>query len=72
MLSILGYKPDDHKKLVTQDLVKQLYLNIDLVPQSDPPKFTFEWGERATLEFSKLEILNFASKVIIHTLSFHD
>ena len=64
MLNTLGYKPDDHKKLVTQDFVKLLYLNLELVPQSDPPKFTFEWGERASLEFSKLEILDFASKVI--------
>lgn len=64
MLNTLGYKPDDHRKLITQDFVKQLYLNMECIPQSDPPKFNFEWGERASLEFSKMEILNFASKVL--------
>lgn len=64
MLDILGYKPDEHKKLVTQDFVRQLYINAEPILQSDPPKFNFLWGERATIEFTKMEILNFASQVI--------
>ena len=63
MLSILGYKPEDHKKLITQDFVKQLYINSEYIPSSDPAKFNFVWGERATIEFTKKEILDFASKV---------
>lgn len=71
MLNILGYRPDDHKKLVTQEFVRQLYINIEPIPQSDPPKLNFLWGERATIEFTKLEILNFASKVLSFVTSPH-
>ena len=65
MLSILGYKLEDHviKKLVSQEFVKQLYLAREPVALSDPPKFIFTWGERATTEFYKMEILEFACKV---------
>lgn len=63
MLNILGYKPEDCKKLVMQDFVKQLYIATEPIPQSDPPKFDLLWGERATVEFTKDEMLEFASKV---------
>ncbi len=63
MLSILGYKTEDYKKLVTNDFVRQLYINIEAVPQSDPPKFILKWGERAEVEFSKIEVLKFAARV---------
>lgn len=75
MLNILGYKADDYKKLVTQELVKKLYINMEQVPKSDPPKFNLEWGVRAFVEFSKMEILTFASKVkfnVIVTWNFAD
>ncbi len=62
MLNTLGYKQEDHKKLVMQDFVKQLYLDLDPVDQ-DPPQFLFKWGERALVEFKKMEILEFASEV---------
>lgn len=64
MLSVLGYDVENHKKLITQDFVKQLYVIMETVSQSDPPKFVFKWGERATLEFPKIKILEFASQVI--------
>ena len=63
MLNILGYKSEEYKKLVSTDFVKQLYLNTEPIPLSDPPKMNYLWGERAHLEFTKLEILDFASKV---------
>ena len=63
MLNILGYRLDVCKKLVTQELVKQLYIEAAPVPQSDPPKLNFLWGDRAKIEFTKLEILTFASRV---------
>lgn len=63
MLDILGYKPENHKKLVTSDFVRQLYINLEVIPQSDPPKMNFTWGERATIEFTKKEILAFAAKI---------
>lgn len=65
MLNILGYRVEELKKLVTQELVKQLYIDSEAVADSDPPKLIFKWGERATLEFSKVEILQFAAEVRI-------
>lgn len=66
MLDILGYKPENHKKLVTSDFVRQLYINLEVIPQSDPPRMNFTWGERATIEFTKKEILAFAAKVPVY------
>ena len=63
MLDILGYKLDVCKKLLNQEFVKQLYIEAAAVPQSDPPKLYFLWGDRAKLEFTKREILTFASRV---------
>lgn len=63
MLNILGYKVEEQKKLITNDFVRQLYINVELVPQSDPPKMILTWGERAKIEFSKKEVLTFAAKV---------
>lgn len=62
MLNTLGYKQEEHKKLVTQDFVRQLYLDLEPVDQ-DPPQFLFKWGERAQVEFKKMEILEFASEI---------
>ena len=64
MLNILGYKVEDQKKLIINDFVRQLYINTEVVPQSDPPKFILTWGERAKIEFSKKEVLSFAAKVL--------
>ena len=63
MLNILGYKAEEQKKLVINDFVRQLYINVESVPQSDPLKLILTWGERAKIEFSKKEVLSFASKV---------
>ncbi len=63
MLSILGYKTEEYKKLVTNDFVRQLYINVEAVPQSDPPKLTLKWGERAEIEFFKKQVLEFAAAV---------
>ena len=63
MLNILGYKSEEYKKLVSNDFVKQLYISTEPIPLSDPPKVNYLWGERAHIEFTKLEILDFASKV---------
>ena len=65
MLNILGYKLEEYKKIVSSDFVKQLYISTEPIPLSDPPKMNYLWGERAHMEFTKLEILDFASKVWI-------
>ena len=63
MLDMLGYGEDVTKKLVTNDFVKQLYLDTEPVPMSEPVKVTISWGLRAESEFTKLQILDFASQV---------
>ena len=71
MLNILGYKSEECKKLVSCDFVKQLYVNTELIPLSDPPKLNYLWGERASIEFTKLEILDFASKVSLIVVRYY-
>ncbi|XP_058391149.1 melanoma-associated antigen B17 [Diceros bicornis minor] len=51
------------RKLITQDLVEQKYLEYRLVPNSDPPRYEFLWGPRAYAETSKMKVLEFLAKV---------
>lgn len=51
------------RKLITQDLVKEKYLEYRRVPNSDPPRFEFLWGSRAHAETSKMKVLEFLSKL---------
>ncbi|KAL8589287.1 hypothetical protein ACOMHN_039930 [Nucella lapillus] len=67
-LKSLGIDPDlshetfgDLKKLVSQELVKQGYLEFTKLPNSEQPVFEVRWGQRAKLETSKMEILKFVS-----------
>lgn len=53
----------DIKKFVTQDLVRQLYVQYSKQENSDPPVFIFSWGCRANLEVPKIEILQFVCDV---------
>ncbi|NXK70784.1 NSE3 protein, partial [Sylvietta virens] len=53
----------DVRKLVTEELVRQKYLEITPIPVTDPPQFTFQWGPRAEKEISKKDVLNFVAKV---------
>ncbi|KAG8554497.1 hypothetical protein GDO81_003811 [Engystomops pustulosus] len=53
----------DVKKLVTDEFVKQKYLEYNKVPHTDPPEYEFRWGPRAIKETSKLKILEFVSKI---------
>ena len=63
MLVNLGLMSEDIKKKIQQDFIRQMYLVMDAIPATDPPKFKFIWGERAKLEFTKMEILEFAREV---------
>ncbi|XP_008585189.1 PREDICTED: melanoma-associated antigen B10-like [Galeopterus variegatus] len=51
------------RKLLTEDLVKENYLEYRQVPNSDPPSFEFLWGPRAYAETSKMKVLEFYSKI---------
>ncbi|XP_044233508.1 melanoma-associated antigen B17 [Ursus arctos] len=51
------------RKLITQDLVQEKYLEYRQVPDSDPPRYEFLWGPRAHAETSKMKVLEFLAKV---------
>ncbi|XP_008509159.2 melanoma-associated antigen B1-like [Equus przewalskii] len=51
------------RKLITQDLVQEKYLEYRQMPDSDPPCYEFLWGPRAHAETSKMEVLEFLAKV---------
>ncbi|XP_049499602.1 melanoma-associated antigen B1-like [Panthera uncia] len=53
----------DPRKLITQDLVQEKYLEYRQVPDSNPPRYEFLWGQRAHAETSKMKILEFLAKV---------
>jgi hypothetical protein len=55
----------DTKKLLTQEFVRQGYLEYTRQPNSDPPMYDFRWGQRAKVEISKRSCLNFVSQVRI-------
>uniref|UniRef100_A0A8C8Z8S9 MAGE domain-containing protein n=1 Tax=Prolemur simus TaxID=1328070 RepID=A0A8C8Z8S9_PROSS len=69
-LNILGiYDGETHfifgepRKLITQDLVQEKYLEYQQVPNSDPPRYLFLWGPRAHAATSKMKVLEFLAKV---------
>ncbi|KAB1253582.1 Melanoma-associated antigen B4 [Camelus dromedarius] len=69
-LNILGvYDRRSHfifgepRKLITEDLVQEKYLEYRQVPNSDPPRYEFLWGPKAHAETSKMKVLEFWAKV---------
>ncbi|NXL86236.1 NSE3 protein, partial [Alectura lathami] len=53
----------DVKKLVTEEFVRQKYLEITPIPLTEPPEFKFQWGLRAAKETSKKDMLSFVAKM---------
>ena len=53
----------DTRKLITEDLVKEEYLEYNQVPGSNPPRYEFLWGPKALTENSKTKVLQFLTKV---------
>ncbi|NWR26281.1 NSE3 protein, partial [Emberiza fucata] len=53
----------DVKKLVTEEFVRQKYLEVTPIPLTDPPEFKFQWGPRAEKETPKKDVLNFVAKI---------
>ncbi|KAM6184450.1 LOW QUALITY PROTEIN: non-structural maintenance of chromosomes element 3 homolog [Sarcoramphus papa] len=52
----------DVKKLVTEEFVRQKYLEITPIPLTDP-EFKYQWGPRAAKETSKRDVLRFVAKI---------
>ncbi|GAB1302941.1 Melanoma-associated antigen B4 [Apodemus speciosus] len=53
----------DVRKLITEDLVQEMYLEYRQVPGSDPPSYEFLWGPRAYTEAGKRRVIDFLAKV---------
>ncbi|XP_048450493.1 necdin-like 2 [Rhincodon typus] len=53
----------DARKLITEEFVKQKYLEYVRIPHTDPVEYEFRWGPRATKETSKLKVLEFVAKM---------
>lgn len=53
----------DVKKLVTDEFVRQRYLEYVRVPHTEPVEFEFRWGQRADVEVSKAKILDFMGQL---------
>ncbi|XP_045659611.1 melanoma-associated antigen B17-like [Ursus americanus] len=51
------------RKLITEDLVRQGYLQYRPVPASDPPRYEFLWGPRAHEQTSKMQVLQVLAKI---------
>ncbi|XP_024844922.1 melanoma-associated antigen B2 [Bos taurus] len=53
----------DTRKLITENLVQEEYLEYNQVPGSNPPRYEFLWGPKALTENSKTKVLQFLTKV---------
>ncbi|MBN3300958.1 necdin-like 2 [Amia ocellicauda] len=53
----------DIKKLLTEEFVRQKYLEYNRIPHTEPQEFEFHWGLRAEKEVSKLKVLNFIAQL---------
>ncbi|XP_055980434.1 non-structural maintenance of chromosomes element 3 homolog [Sorex fumeus] len=53
----------DPKKLITEDFVRQRYLDYRRIPHTDPVDYELQWGPRTLLETSKMKVLKFVAKV---------
>ncbi|XP_058150822.1 non-structural maintenance of chromosomes element 3 homolog [Dasypus novemcinctus] len=53
----------DAKKLITEEFVRQRYLEYRRIPHTDPVDYEFQWGPRTALETSKMKVLQFVAKV---------
>ncbi|XP_074644152.1 non-structural maintenance of chromosomes element 3 homolog [Tubulanus polymorphus] len=53
----------DIKKLITQEFVRQAYIEYIRNPQSDPPSYELKWGPRAALETTKRKVLQFVCRI---------
>ncbi|XP_038171637.1 melanoma-associated antigen B4-like [Arvicola amphibius] len=53
----------DVRKLITEQLVQEEYLEYHQVPNSDPPSYEFLWGRRAYAETCQIKVMDFLTKI---------
>lgn len=53
----------DVKKVVTDEFVRQKYLEYVKIPHTEPVEYEFRWGLRAEKEVSKLKLLKFVGEL---------
>ncbi|KAK2509392.1 hypothetical protein MC885_014841, partial [Smutsia gigantea] len=53
----------DPKKLITEEFVRQRYLEYRRIPHTDPIDYELQWGPRTNLETSKMKVLKFVARV---------
>ncbi|KAL1764240.1 hypothetical protein HispidOSU_006659, partial [Sigmodon hispidus] len=53
----------DTRKLITEDLVQEEYLEYYQVPNSDPPSYQFLWGPKAYAESSQVKVMEFLANI---------
>ncbi|XP_076874863.1 necdin-like 2 [Brachyhypopomus gauderio] len=53
----------DVKKLVTDEFVRQKYLEYVRIPHTEPLEHEFRWGPRAEKEVSKMKVLQFLGEL---------
>ncbi|XP_034341465.1 melanoma-associated antigen B4-like [Arvicanthis niloticus] len=51
------------RKLITEDLVQERYLEYCQVPYSDPPSYEFLWGRKAYDERSQVKVMEFLAHI---------
>ncbi|KAK2491309.1 hypothetical protein MC885_015866 [Smutsia gigantea] len=54
---------DDPRRLITEELVQQKYLEYRQVHRSKPPRYELRWGARAHAETSKMRVLKVLAKI---------
>ena len=53
----------DIRRVITEQLVQEEYIEYHLVPNSDPPSYEFLWGPRAYAEPTEIKVMDFLAKV---------
>ncbi|XP_066528160.1 necdin-like 2 [Hoplias malabaricus] len=53
----------DVKKVVTDEFVRQRYLEYVRIPHTEPLEFEIRWGQRAEKEVSKMKLLEFIGEL---------
>ena len=69
--SVVKIFGDVKRDLIDKEWTRRRYIEMTKVQDCDPdnPQFEYRWGERATIEFEKKDILKFVAKVIFSASS---
>ncbi|KAJ4438113.1 hypothetical protein ANN_14052 [Periplaneta americana] len=62
-LTINMFEETEKFKYLGTEFVRQLYIEYIRIPDTDPPKYDFRWGQRAEKEVSRRAILEFVSMI---------